>query len=543
MLCKRCLMPRLQSITDQDGRRVEYVFDALGTLVEAKTAIQYEDEQPVRYLLARYTPETSVVDSKTYTRGLTQSVMNSWNEFDEQTQQWRDAVQFSANAYTYDYGGNRLTNAITYPDETSRTEAYGYDALSRLVGVDYEYSGGTPVFNDAWWYHPAGNRQPASNHSYNVYNAANMLLQAGTNYFTNDLNGNTLTGGGRTNTWDSQNRMVHCTYVDGSTTYRTRFAYGPDGLRRQQESLDGNGIVLSRKRYVLDGTNAAQCWDTTGQTPVFLASYLYGPRGPECRVDAADNAIWFMYDGHGNAVGEVTEDGKVNVDGGETTTLRDYDPWGNMTTPPEDLGPPASLLQYCATLGHPTEDNTGLIYMRARYYDPLIGRFISEDPAGDGRNWYVYAGNDPVDKGDATGRSEFSLGGLNVAIATGEGVFSAASDLSLQAIFGVGDGSLNDYDWGSVLFAGGVGLLGGAYGAVGRYAHYAERVRDVNKMFGAGGVARFDQYLLKFLGVGTSTSSRRHTFLPLVRSCLLGGGSAGFYAAYNEYIDSFMEEQ
>ncbi len=130
-------------------------------------------------------------------------------------------------------------------DPCIRTEAYGYDALSRLIGVDYEYSGGTPVFDDAWWYDPAGNRQPAANHSYNVYNAANMLTQTGASYYTNDLNGNTLTGGGRTNIWDSQSRLASCTFVDGSTTYRSRFAYGPDGLRRQQESLDSNGIVIA----------------------------------------------------------------------------------------------------------------------------------------------------------------------------------------------------------------------------------------------------------------------------------------------------------
>ena len=176
-------------------------------------------------------------------------------------------------------------------------------------------------------------------------------------------------------------------------------------LPRCHESLGGNGIVLSRKRYVLDGADAAQCWDTTGQTPVFLASCLYGPRGPECRTDALGSAIWFIYDGHGNAVGEVTEDGKVNVDGGETTTLRDYDPWGNMTTAPEDLGPAASLLQYCGALGHPSENTTGLIYMRARYYDPVLGRFISEDPARDGGNWYAYAGNNSVGMVDPDGRA------------------------------------------------------------------------------------------------------------------------------------------
>lgn len=46
---------------------------------------------------------------------------------------------------------------------------------------------------------------------------------------------------------------------------------------------------------------------------------------------------------------------------------------------------------------------SGYTYLRARYYDPDTGRFISEDPALDGENWYVYCDNDPVNMVDPTG--------------------------------------------------------------------------------------------------------------------------------------------
>ncbi|RIJ94278.1 MAG: hypothetical protein DCC45_12955 [Armatimonadetes bacterium] len=55
-------------------------------------------------------------------------------------------------------------------------------------------------------------------------------------------------------------------------------------------------------------------------------------------------------------------------------------------------------------LGHKQDDESGLLYMRARYYEPWTGRFVTEDPALDGWNWFVYAGNEPVSKVDATGR-------------------------------------------------------------------------------------------------------------------------------------------
>ena len=55
--------------------------------------------------------------------------------------------------------------------------------------------------------------------------------------------------------------------------------------------------------------------------------------------------------------------------------------------------------------GHQFDAATGLVYARARYYDPTLGRFLSQDPEP-AINPYVYASNAPVDKVDPTGRSE-----------------------------------------------------------------------------------------------------------------------------------------
>jgi RHS repeat-associated protein len=71
-------------------------------------------------------------------------------------------------------------------------------------------------------------------------------------------------------------------------------------------------------------------------------------------------------------------------------------------------------------LGHP-EDETGLVYMRARYYEPATGRFISEDPGRDGVNWYLYADGNPVNKVDYKGHDSesewFALGAAFTALA------------------------------------------------------------------------------------------------------------------------------
>jgi len=72
-----------------------------------------------------------------------------------------------------------------------------------------------------------------------------------------------------------------------------------------------------------------------------------------------------------------------------------YDPFGNIISQSETIPQPFTFIgQY----GVMTEPN-GFYYMRARYYDPQVGRFISEDPIGfDGGdvNLYAYVGNNPI---------------------------------------------------------------------------------------------------------------------------------------------------
>ena len=62
--------------------------------------------------------------------------------------------------------------------------------------------------------------------------------------------------------------------------------------------------------------------------------------------------------------------------------------------------------RYCANLGHIEDDESDLIYMRARYYEPWSGRFISEDPDKNGVNWYAYASNCPNTLVDSTGNDD-----------------------------------------------------------------------------------------------------------------------------------------
>jgi RHS repeat-associated protein len=66
------------------------------------------------------------------------------------------------------------------------------------------------------------------------------------------------------------------------------------------------------------------------------------------------------------------------------------------------------MFGYCGNLGHPTDPESGLIYMRARFYEPWTGRFLSEDRAGDGKNLYIYVYNMPPTSVDQSGQSILS---------------------------------------------------------------------------------------------------------------------------------------
>src|SRR5579875_841991 len=107
------------------------------------------------------------------------------------------------------------------------------------------------------------------------------------------------------------------------------------------------------------------------------------------------NVVDTVYDA-GMPMEEVDSSGNI-------TAARKYDVYGLVRS--GQVG--SSSQKYVGSLGHESEGNTGLIYMRARYMDPVLGRFISEDPSKDGGNWFVYCGDEPVNHVDPNGKIEW----------------------------------------------------------------------------------------------------------------------------------------
>jgi hypothetical protein len=106
---------------------------------------------------------------------------------------------------------------------------------------------------------------------------------------------------------------------------------------------------------VREGRFVDETWTTT-------ATYLVGPRGPEYKRGATGDPEWNVYDGLGSVVATVSPDGTVS-------SSRKFDVYG------AERGTPAggTSHKFVGGLGH-TADDTGLVYMRARYYGATRGR-------------------------------------------------------------------------------------------------------------------------------------------------------------------------
>jgi RHS repeat-associated protein len=120
--------------------------------------------------------------------------------------------------------------------------------------------------------------------------------------------------------------------------------------------------------------------------------YVHGPRvdQPLMREDVGAAAVYL----HADALGSIV---RTTDTAGDGVASRSYDAWGDEISPSPQPG--------FGYTGREWEPQTGLYYYRARYYDPKLGRFISEDPIGfeDGPNVYAYVGSNPVLRTDPTG--------------------------------------------------------------------------------------------------------------------------------------------
>jgi RHS repeat-associated protein len=280
--------------------------------------------------------------------------------------------------YTMDAAGNRTSRTLL-PSGTDTN--YAYDDLYQLITAIQDSS---TVEN--YTYDEVGNRLSSIEVSTCDYNSSNELTWKPDTVCTYDNNGNLLSkgdaGGTTSYAWDPENRLTGVT-LSGSGEI-VSFQYDPFGRRIYKSSLSGTTI------FVYDGITVIEEVSADGS---LAALYTHALGIDEPLTMLRDNTMsYYLADG----LGSVTSltDAKGNI----ASTYR-YDSFGNLTASTGSISNP---FRYT---GRVLDAETGLYFYRARYYDPSIGRFLSEDPIrfGGGINFYRYVQNNPINLIDPLG--------------------------------------------------------------------------------------------------------------------------------------------
>ncbi len=195
--------------------------------------------------------------------------------------------------------------------------------------------------------------------------------------------------GTKTLSWDAKGRVK----TVGSESY----SYDPTDHR-----IGRSGGALGNRSYYLEGEHLES--EYSGNT--LLAKYFRGSSTDELvaawmnDTDGKTKPYLFHHD-------QVTSVSAVTGHNGGTTQSIKYQAFGQTQS---TTGTSPSRLKYTGR----EDDGTGLYYYRARYYDPAIGRFISEDPLGFAAgdvNFYQYTSNNPVNANDPSGHVGMQVGG------------------------------------------------------------------------------------------------------------------------------------
>jgi RHS repeat-associated protein len=289
-------------------------------------------------------------------------------------------VTLDGASYGLDNAGNRTSKSDLHAGVTTN---YGYDNIYELLSATQGAS-----TTESYTYDPVGNRLGNLSGSGWSNNTSNELTSRPGVAYTYDNNGNTLTKADSTGTtnysWDFENRLTSVTLPGSGGT--VSFAYDPFGRRIKKASSAGTSI------YAYDGDNLAEEANAAGAA---VARYSQGLNIDEpLAMLRSSTTSYYQADG----LGSVTS---LTNAAGTAAQNYTYDSFGNI------IATTGSLVNSFRYTGREWDTETNLYYYRARYYDPNIGRFISEDPIHfkSGINFYSYVSNSPTGFVDPSGLS------------------------------------------------------------------------------------------------------------------------------------------
>ncbi len=305
----------------------------------------------------------------------------------------------SSFTYSYDANGN-VTSATG--DGTSTT--YTYDNLDELLSASDSQGHLWSYAYDA-----AGNRTQLTDgsgtttYSFNDPNDKNRLTSSTkggitTSYSYDPRGNNTGRSDGTTITYDTSNLITSAKVGSGPLV-----TYSYDTNKRIVARTTNNVTT----RYQYDGDRVSAETDVTG---TILVAYSYDQKGQlisQTRKDVtnpsgSNKTYYYHYDNHGSVTSLTDPAGSV-------VKSYTYDPYGNVLSETGEIG----LTNNYTYSGYWQDQTTKLFMLKARAYDPTIGRFLTIDPNPSNddfkqdnvlsTNYYLYTSNNPISRIDPLG--------------------------------------------------------------------------------------------------------------------------------------------
>lgn len=437
----------MTQITYPSGDTVDYGYNQTGQIVEAKLNNQ-------RIATYQYDGLGRTI-TETYGNGDNHDITSNtvWNNSGTRDQLTYSRTDGSGDIYSYEAQYNKvgLSTSITqrYGENTRFVSENQYDARYRLTQQSLTKDG-EALGEQKYALDKVGNltSNPTGEQQYNI-------LGQLTNRTTTD-NASTQY------TYDTQGNRSQQTAIANNVTQKTHYTWTKSNqlasviLPDQKQvaySYDENNLLKSKQKLLPNGATSNEnfTWDINSSVPRLLEDgkneYIYGTdSSPIAQVNKqTDELSYLIGDNQGSIVAVVG----TNDDGTTTDVAKyRYDAYGNLVYNEKDADHSVTPFAYA---GEYQDSDTGLYNLRARWYEPETGTFLSKDPAnaltGEA---YSYASGNPLYYTDPLG-----LFSWNDAAQFGYGALdSVTMGISTMAINAVKPGLINEcnpaFFWGGV---------------------------------------------------------------------------------------------
>ena len=300
--------------------------------------------------------------------------------------------------YGYDDNGNIASATLN-----GKWTGYTYDALGQLIQVNdhsdtrsgengttwkYTYDlGGNILKKERFVYNDTTNPLETVTYEYGDANWRDKLTAVNGSTIRYDAIGNPLNDGTWTYTWQN-GRQLQKMQKAGVTA---EFVYNADGLRVQKTV---NGVAT---KYTLHGKNVVHMTSGTDELHFF-----YDAQNRPAVVVYNGTAYAYVKSLQGDIVAILDENGNAVVSYG-------YDAWGAPLWCTGELAETLGKVQPFRYRGYVFDEETGLYYLRSRYYNPRWGRFVNADGAIIQKNLFAYCSNGPIVGYDPSGFERVKL--------------------------------------------------------------------------------------------------------------------------------------